>query len=84
MASWTKMDGTRFEAELILKRRLARGSCVCCGGYLLGNLRAIGEGVQICGTCNDGGHLDRPGEIEAVLTALLSNTATGTNRPTED
>jgi hypothetical protein len=68
--SWFRADGTRFDTAK-LRRRWKSGCCVCCGMLLGVDVKAIAEGVQICGMCHACGHLGRPDELEAVLRALL-------------
>lgn len=66
---WIRENGSVLDAAEI-HRRWKAGACVCCNGPLLCP-KAIGEEVQICGTCSGQGHLQRPGEIRAVLTGIL-------------
>ena len=72
MGRWVKADGSAWDASK-LRQRWKSGRCVCCGIPLAGTgtLRTLGEGVQICGFCHRDGHVERPGEAESVLRALV-------------
>lgn len=72
-ASWRDASGKVIVDEACLARRWRLGLCLCCGGALT-RPHAIGEGVWICGLCSDGGHIQRPGELRAILTALVKAT----------
>ena len=69
-ATWRNSHGQVIIDEAKIRQRYRSGLCVCCGG-MLSRPHTIGEEVQICGRCSDGGHLHRPGEVKAVLLALL-------------
>jgi hypothetical protein len=68
---WFRQDGSKFD-DAVLRRRWEAGRCVCCGGPLIdADVKAIAEGVRICGWCHLGKHIDRPGELQALLRALV-------------
>ncbi len=70
-ASWRDSDGRVVIDEDRIRHRWQLGQCVCCGGAMH-QPRAIAEGVLLCGHCARRNHLNRPGELAAVLKALAS------------
>lgn len=68
---WIGDDGSELP-QANLRRRWEAGRCPCCGVPLesRGRPKALAEGVQICGLCAAEHHVERPGELEALLAAL--------------